>query len=252
MPVQTNDVFVFDVDGTLTQPRVPMTLKFAEFFRVFAAKHHVYLVSGSDIGKIEEQIPKHVLRRCRGIFGASGCEFRVGDTLVYRKQHDFDPKMIKMLEEFISISDFPYRTGNHIERRAGMINVSVVGRNATKEQRREYNHWDNARSERRALRCELQCRFPQYEVTAGGEISVDITPSGWNKSMVYPVITQIHPGCGIQFFGDRMGPEGNDFPLAHRLASLGRAHGAHQVHGPEDTKQHLLRFMAPEKLAHIA
>ena len=48
-----NKIFMFDVDGTLTPPRQPMTLKFANLFEKFAARRRVFLVSGSDIEKIK-------------------------------------------------------------------------------------------------------------------------------------------------------------------------------------------------------
>ena len=40
-------------------------------------------------------------------------------------------------------SDFPVKTGRHYEERVGMINYSIVGRNATQEQRKLYEECDS-------------------------------------------------------------------------------------------------------------
>ena len=57
-----NSCFIFDVDGTLTDARQPMDAEFETFFKSWMQDKNVYLVSGSDLEKIEEQvfvIPHH-------------------------------------------------------------------------------------------------------------------------------------------------------------------------------------------------
>ena len=51
-----NRVFIFDVDGTLTPSRLPMTEKFREFFSIWSALNKFYLVTGSDLPKLQEQM----------------------------------------------------------------------------------------------------------------------------------------------------------------------------------------------------
>ena len=55
------EVFLFDVDGTLTPPRQPMGDAFAYSFRHLVKDELVYIVSGSDIRKIREQVPEDIL-----------------------------------------------------------------------------------------------------------------------------------------------------------------------------------------------
>ncbi|MDR2252151.1 MAG: hypothetical protein LBD98_04985 [Endomicrobium sp.] len=50
------EIYVFDMDGTLTPSRQPMQKEFAKWFKKFIARNDVYLVTGSDIGKIKSQI----------------------------------------------------------------------------------------------------------------------------------------------------------------------------------------------------
>ena len=55
--------------------------------------------------------------------------------------------MLDKLEE----SNFPLRTGLHIEERVGMINFSVVGRNATVGERKLYVKYDKEHNERNVI-----------------------------------------------------------------------------------------------------
>ena len=45
-------IYIFDVDGTLTPSRRPMTEDFEMFFSRWAKENTFYLVSGSDLDKI--------------------------------------------------------------------------------------------------------------------------------------------------------------------------------------------------------
>ena len=84
-----NKVFIFDVDGTLTPSRRPMTSQFENFFFKWANKNIFYLVSGSDLEKIKEQVPEHILELAEGVFTCGGNKFykthRTGDILEYEK-----------------------------------------------------------------------------------------------------------------------------------------------------------------------
>jgi len=51
-------------------------------------------------------------------------------------------ELCKFCKEYIDGLDIPVKTSNHVERRAGMINVSPVGRDCTREQRNAYEEYD--------------------------------------------------------------------------------------------------------------
>jgi phosphomannomutase len=51
-------------------------------------------------------------------------------------------ELCKFCQEYIDKLDIPVKTSNHVERRAGMINVSPVGRACSREQRNEYEQYD--------------------------------------------------------------------------------------------------------------
>ena len=235
-------VFLFDVDGTLTVPRQPMTADFAEVFEGFCERNPVFLVSGSDLPKIREQVPERIMEKVTGSFVCSAAEFWVDDHLVYRAEHAFPAALTTALEHMVDSSPYPIRCGNHIEFRTGMINMSVVGRNATPDQRKAYHRWDRSNGERDRFLALLGESFPQYEVSAGGEISIDIVPRGWNKSRAMVEVKQRYPECAIAFFGDRMGPGGNDRPLAEALRLDAPRHQIVEVRDYQETLAHLVRF----------
>ncbi len=246
-------VFLFDVDGTLTPPRETMNLGFARFFRDFVASHPVYLISGSDFAKIAEQVDEDILLACSGVFGSSGAEFKIGDELVYRKHHDFHPAIREACRNYVDTSTYPWRFGNHIEERPGMLNVSAVGRFASLSERKKYHAWDGDAGERKVFADAINASGLGYEASAGGEISIDIVPAGWNKAVVKAEVMRRHPGAALAFYGDSMAEGGNDRPLALALEEAGAPHRAIAVHSWTDTWRELMRQVRHEhKLAGAA
>lgn len=55
--------------------------------------------------------------------------------------------------------------GTFIEFRNGMINVSPVGRNASKEERDQYEAWDKKTKTREKMIAALKKEFPDYGLT---------------------------------------------------------------------------------------
>lgn len=227
-------IFAFDVDGTLTAPRQHISPDFEAYFRDFVQSNIVFLITGSDHDKISEQLPTDLIAMCQGVFTCSGAEMWQGSYLVYRKTHNFPGSLIEVAEHFIDNSSYPVRCGNHIEPRPGMLNISVVGRNASLEQRWAYHQWEQKRQERSAFVASLLSEFPDYEASTGGEISIDIVPKGWTKAVARAEIEKRVPACSITFFGDKMDHNGNDKPLADELAKFPQ-HRAIPVNTFEDT-----------------
>lgn len=228
-------VYLFDVDGTLTPARKPMEAEFAGFFLDFVKRFPVYLISGSDYAKICEQVPEKILTACRGVFGCSGAQYLESGRPVHSKPHAFPDELIASCKAFVDESRYPLRTGNHLEKRIGMLNVSVVGRKASQEQRLHYNAWDKETGERWQFVKRINNSGLPYEAMAGGEISVDIVPLGRNKSVAKKQVLDRIPGARLVFFGDRMMTGGNDKPLADVLMQDGSIHKAVSVKDYRET-----------------
>jgi phosphomannomutase len=232
-------IFVFDIDNTLTPPRAAMLPEFAAQFLSFCRSEIVYLVTGSDRGKVDEQVPEDIVAACAGLFTSAGSEFETAGRVVYSHDHEFPDGLIDFLDSQTQASAYPVRRGRHIEYRTGAINYSTVGRNAGAQDRKAYLLWDQVHGERARLCQEISRHFPDYEASAGGEISIDISPAGWNKSRVLVPIHERHGNEAITFVGDGIYPGGNDWPLAQAL----QTNSQHHVIEPVQDCAHTLKLL---------
>ena len=221
-------IYLFDVDGTLTPPRQRITSEFSEFFYDWIKEKKVYLVSGSDYKKLQEQLCDGILKKVSGVFGCMGNTFHVYGQNISRKEYVPSPSLLAFLEEKLECSRYVLRTGNHIEKRTGMVNFSIVGRNALPAERAAYHDYDREEREREAIANEINTSFDLLEAVVGGEISIDIYPQGGDKSQVLKHI----PLGEYVFFGDKTMPGGNDHALAAALESQN-----HQVYGVSTYKE---------------
>jgi phosphomannomutase len=212
-------VFIFDVDGTLTPSRRRMTEDFARFFDSWSKENTFYLVSGSDLDKIKEQIPIAYLDRAEGVFTCGGNKFYIDDELIYENKFKPPETLLTYLGFQVKISDTPVKSTNHREDRDAMLNFSVVGRNCTLEERQQYFEYDKKTGEREKIAAEVKRGWPGIDAVIGGQISIDIAPIGNDKSQVIKKIKDDYnipfmDGVRYIFVGDRTMEGGNDYPLA--------------------------------------
>ena len=210
-------IFMFDIDGTLTPARKPMTKSMESIFTGFCERNRVFLVTGSDMSKVKQQVPKHIMDAVEGIYTCSGNVYTENGAEVYSNEFKAPARLLESLEGWVKYSSYPDKTGRHIEHRPGMINFSVIGRNCTQEQREEYERWDSETGERKILRQKIIHMWPSLECSIGGQISIDIYPKGLNKSQAYSRVKSANPKCAIIFCGDRLMPGGNDYPFFEAL-----------------------------------
>ena len=219
----SNRVFVFDVDGTLTPARETIDPDFESWFYEFCQNNDVYLVSGSDRPKTLEQLGHRVYDSCSGVYQCNGNEHWYRNRRV--KSNGWKPsyELKHFLENKQHHSKYPFKTGNHLELRTGMINFSTVGRDANQKQRAAYYEWDNKHKEREAIADEINRKFKDLNASIGGHISIDIYPKGADKSQVANDLKQVYDE--ILFFGDKTQFGGNDYAIALviELAKLGKA-----------------------------
>lgn len=203
--------FIFDVDGTLTPSRGLIDPEFKQFFNEFCRDNSVYLVTGSDKPKTVEQIGEDTYNLCHTVYNCSGND--VWQSNKHIRTSDWQlPRLAEyFLNSCLYESKFDLRTGNHIEQRPGMVNFSVVGRNADTKQREEYVIYDMFSNERNTIASAFNTMFEDLEARPGGETGIDIAPKGADKSQI---IVDFDKTDVTYFFGDRMDPEGNDYPLA--------------------------------------
>jgi len=222
-----NRSYVFDVDGTLSYARQPMDKEFHDWFVNWMVNKNVYLVTGSDRPKTVEQIGEDIVDGCNMSFQCAGNDVWRKGSPVAQTNFTPPPEMTDWLQKELSKSKYPNRWGNHIEKRVGLINFCVPGRNMPDEERDEYFHWDKAIGERLDIAERFNKEFPGFQAQVGGNTSLDIFMAGRNKAQVYNTI-----GSPMIFFGDRCEPTGNDYPLVQMLKLYDRHH---HVSSPSET-----------------
>lgn len=224
-------IYLFDVDGTLTEPLETIRPEMVEELRRLAQTNPIYLVAGSDAGKVLKQIPAQYLHDTSlfsGWFCCSGAEFYVGDAKQFSlpvPTREKYPEVFVEMERFLHRSKFSERTGNHLELRPGMVNLSTVGRNAIPWLREKYNEWDKARGERQVIAIELERKFKSKGISCaiGGMISIDVYFDGFTGKS--SAVRHLQPqGISFVYFGDKTEPGGNDYSAVRYIEenNLGR------------------------------
>ena len=216
MPKNARVLALFDVDGTLTEPRKVVSPETVAFLAALREKIAIGVVGGSDLVKQKEQLGDSpaMFDWCfaeNGLWAAKDGAV-IGETSF--KDHLGEEKLKRLINwilRYFADLDIPVKRGTFIEFRQGMLNVSPIGRNCSREERNDFEKFDLehkvgprrtqlcARSEPAALRAratprlaqvretmvaKLKEEFADYQLTysIGGQISFDLFPQGWDKT----------------------------------------------------------------------
>ena len=228
--------FLFDVDGTLTPSRKKINTQFALWFLYFSQNNAVSLVTGSDNPKTLEQIGPEICMSVNKIYNCNGNDVWYRQKNIYTNPWKMSSNLKTFLKKELANSSYEVKTGNHIEERPGMVNFSIVGRNADKVQRKNYFYYDIESDERIHIAERINKQFEDVSAVVGGETGIDIIAKGKDKRQVLDEIKEDR----VFFFGDRMDPDGNDFSLAYAVKEAGGV--AKQVKSWRDTKEILENF----------
>lgn len=204
--------YLFDVDGTLTPSRGVMDPEFRVWFMKNVA-HKAVLVTGSDPDKTIEQVGEELFRAVKSYNCAGNHVFDKG-VEVRRSDWKVPDDLYADLEMRLVRSKYARRTGKHIEERVGLCNFSVVGRNATPDERAHYRDWDSKYRERQRISEEIEREWPDIRAAVAGETGIDIYPRGMGKEQVLQDFIGEFP---VHFFGDKLEPGGNDHEIAEEI-----------------------------------
>ncbi|PIL25092.1 hypothetical protein GSI_12981 [Ganoderma sinense ZZ0214-1] len=212
--------------------------------RTLRKKVAIGVVSGSDFVKISEQLSppgSKVIDEFDFTFGENGLTaYKLGQQLPSQSfikfiGEDRYKTLASFILHYIADLDIPIKRGTFIEFRNGMINVSPMGRNATNQERKDFEVYDSQHRIRAAFVEVLREKFSDYGLTfsIGGKISFDVFPNGWDKTFCLQHVAD-EQFEEIHFFGDSTHKGGND----HEIYADPRTVG-HSVKNPADTMQHL-------------
>ena len=246
---------IFDMDGTLTHSRQPVPQKVLKALKKRRGKYKLYLVTGSNFSKVEEQFGwDKVIEIFEKVMCCNG-------TTVFQTSLDPDDEhgnlepdlihkvslidhysqadlnhVISVLLKYAAKNHTKYKTGTFVEWRDSQINFSLIGRNCSQSQREDYAKWDKKSGDRdRAIKF-LEKEFKSYGLAfrKGGQISIDISRIEWSKAYAFENIDEKPEDC--VFFGDNIVPVGNDWEIAKMCGKF------HAVDGPDEFLEVLAEY----------
>jgi len=230
-------ICLFDVDGTLTVPRGVITDEMGTFLKELKSKGvEVGIVGGSDLVKQKEQLGEDVLDLYRYNFSQNGLvAYENGELVGCTSLNDhLGEENIKAIVNwclrYLADVDIPVKRGTFVEYRTGMMNISPIGRNCSREERNAFEEYDNQAKVREKMVDAMKAEFEHLDMTfsIGGQISFDVFPRGWDKTYCLKYVPESF--TNVHFFGDKTHKGGND----HEIYEHPRTQG-HAVKGPEDT-----------------
>lgn len=242
-------LFGFDLDNTLASSKQPMEPAMVERFSELTARCQVALISGGSMAVVTSQVLDVLNDRANRdnlhVMPTSGSRYyrwRGNEwTLIYA--HDLDEPVAKAIASSFErhakeLGLWEDRVwGPRIENRGSQITFSALGQYAPVSVKRQ---WDPDDSRKQALAALVKRDFPDLKVRAGGYSSVDVSEHGIDKSYAVRTIAGLLdiPVSSIVFVGDRMTPEGNDYP-AVEAGAVGV-----KVRNPEDALELLDALLA--------
>jgi phosphomannomutase len=203
--------YLFDVDGVLCDTGCVIDPEFNQFFLDWAKDKDYYLITGGERQSTIDQVGLDIVQQAKIGFHCMGNQIVIDDREYKINQFQLTEPEYWWLENYALESPYPIKTGNNIEKRIGSINYSVLGKNATVEQKKEYFEWDSINKERMSLVKQISNLFPRLEAFIGGNASIDICLHGANKSLCIDMIKMDYQQ--LIFFGDKCFPYGIDYPI---------------------------------------
>ena len=247
---------LFDMDGTLTEPRKKMLTNVCNAMTTLQkSNYQIGIVSGSDIDYIIEQCAllteinsfDHTGIDLYPCNGTKHYRYTGFDKLSKIYDNDFSAhvgselfsKLVYTLFDLLSkLRDEEYShhvplTGNFIDYRGSMINFSPIGRNASEKERNTWISLDKKFGIRSKLLNSLRSEMTRssIEFKLGGETSIDICPTGWDKTYV---LKNFAENDNVSFVGDKCRENGNDREL-YDAVKLRLAGESFETTGPYKT-----------------
>lgn len=230
----------FDLDGTLARSKKPISQDMADCLTALTHRLPLAVITGGQFSLVRSQILDMLDdRACKAnmhLMPTSGTRYYHWDgeqwTCVY--EHN-----LSVAEREAAISSLKRHAqeqgiwesrvwGERIEDRGSQITFSALGQLAPLDAKES---WDPTNEKKNRLAQAVSADVPDLAVRSGGSTSVDISLRGVDKAYA---VRQFAEALGIDvgqiiYVGDRMDPDGNDYP-AVRAGTM-----AIRVAGPEDT-----------------
>lgn len=240
----------FDLDDTLAPSKTAVDPRMADLLVRLLGEVEVCVISGGRFAQFESQLIANLpvapaaLARMH-LMPTCGTQYYLHDGSGWRQQYaenlTDEQKAAALAAVELEAKRLGYweseTWGDILEDRGSQITFSALGQAAPVEAKKA---WDPTGEKKNALRAAVQEHLPDLEVRSGGSTSVDITRRGIDKAYGMRRLAELTgvPFEEMLFVGDRLDPDGNDFPVI----ALGIPTRA--VEGWEDTAEVIEEFLA--------
>lgn len=246
----------FDLDDTLAPSKSPVDPRMADLLVRLLGVVEVCVISGGQFGQFESQLVDHLpldnpeaLARLH-LMPTCGTQYYLYREGGWQQQYAENLTGAQKQAALAAVEAEAKRLGLWepdnagvetwgpiLEDRGSQITFSALGQAAPVDAKKA---WDPTGAKKNALRAAVQQHLDDLEVRSGGSTSVDITRRGIDKAYGMSKLADL---TGIAFdemlfVGDRLDPDGNDFPVI----ALGIP--TQSVEGWEDTAAVVEAFLA--------
>ncbi|GAA1995142.1 HAD-IIB family hydrolase [Microbacterium pumilum] len=244
--MSTPRLVAFDLDDTLAPSKSAIDPRIGTLLIALAERVEVAIISGGQLAQFTMQVvdrlpdaAPEVLSRIHLLPTCGTQYYRItpdGIDTVYAHSLTDDQKeraIAAVEREARRLGLWATETwGDILEDRGSQITFSALGQSAPLDAKMA---WDPTGEKKNALRTAVAVEIPDLEVRSGGSTSVDITRQGIDKAFGMRQLAEQTgiPLSDMLFVGDRLDPEGNDYPV------LAMGVACQAVEGWEDTAEFL-------------
>ncbi|GAA3596410.1 HAD-IIB family hydrolase [Agrococcus terreus] len=219
-------LIAFDLDDTLAPSKSPLEQPMIEALGRLVASTPVCIISGGNYAQFQKQVVEpltaagatgledlHLMPTCGTQYFRSvdGEWQRVYAELLTQDEIDRASEAVERRAKELGLWE-PETWGPRIEDRQTQVTFSALGQSAPVDAK---TAWDPTGEKKSRLRDAVALDVPDLEVRSGGSTSVDITRRGIDKAYgmrKLEIATGI-PLTDMLFIGDRLDPDGNDYPV---------------------------------------
>ena len=136
-----------------------------QFMMSLSEKITVGIVGGSDLPKQEEQLGEGIAKVFPYNFSQNGLvaykngELQEIQTISKHLGEDNIRRIVNWTLKYLADIDIPVKRGTFIEFRSGMMNISPIGRNCSREERNDYEKFDLERNIRKNMVAAMKKEF---------------------------------------------------------------------------------------------
>ncbi|MBR7083439.1 MAG: phosphomannomutase [Clostridia bacterium] len=216
MDVSKIKLVAFDLDGTLTQHKVPLDDKNRAVLDALGKKYKLIMAGAGECERIFNQMGKYPI----DILGSYGMQYAEYDKesgelkMIYKKSFPCDRESVeRRAAEFRERFGFTDYKGDSVQYfPTGGITLALLG---TKAELNEKLAFDPTREKRRAVFPYVKEMFPDFTVFVGGTSSFDMAPYPYDKYYALDLYCREHwyAHDEVVFVGDDYGEGGNDSPV---------------------------------------